>query len=179
MAGCGCVTVISAGAYCPPCGYSTNEPAPPTPALPGFNGQCVIPPPVPRPWSRWITYDDIVINREKQEQYATCKTFVIENNIHHQHNKTVITNVNRNHWHTQRVVVKDNHFHHHLTNNVVKVNDIHHQKIEQVKGEGKTFNDFKQTQRIEGAQCINDQAPAVANPCAQPCQPCPEQNYVY
>ena len=148
-----CTTVISAGAYCPPCGYSTNEPAPPVPALPAFNKNCVLEAPVPRPWSRWVTYDDIVINKEKQENYATCKTFVIENNTHHQHNKTVITTVNRHHLHTQRIITKENNYHHFNTDYVVKVNDIHTQRVERLETEGATINDYRQTARVEAATC--------------------------
>ena len=169
MAGCGCVTVISAGAYCPPCGYSTNEPAPPVPALPGFNGQCVIPPPVPRPWSRWVTYDDIVINREKQEQYATCKTFVIENNVHHQHNKTIITTINRSHLHTQRIITKENNYHHFNTDYIVKVNDIHTQRVEQLAAEGVSINDYRQTSRVEPATCQVTAGSPLAAPLEVPC----------
>ena len=122
-------------------------------ALPPPNYACYQEPPEPKGETRWLKYNEPTITKTIEQNFNTLKTSVKENNIHHQHNRTVIQNVNRNHWHTQRVIVKDNNFHHYLTNNVIRVNDIHHQKIEQVRGEGKTFNDFKQTQRVEPAQC--------------------------
>jgi len=44
-----------------------------------------------------------------------------------------------------------------LINNLVRVSDVHHQKIEQVRGEGKTSNDYKQTQRVENSGCTRAQ----------------------
>ena len=164
------VTVISAGAYAPPCGYSSNEAAPPKYALPAFNKACVLAPPVPRPTSRWVTYDEIVENKEIIQNFATCKTFVIENNVHHQHNKTVITTVNRNHLHTQRIITKENNFHHFNTDYIVKVNDIHTQRVERLAGEGITTEDFKQSSRVEAATCqvtVDCPAPSPA-PCEVP-----------
>ena len=165
------VTVISAGAYAPPCGYSTNEPAPPAPVLPGFNNSCVLSPPVPRPWSRWVQYDDIVVNKSVEQNFATCKTFVIENNIHHQHNKTVITTVNRNHLHTQRIITKENNYHHFNTDYVVKVNDIHTQRVENLAAEGVTINDYRQTSKVEAATCqVTAEAPCASPaPASSPC----------
>ena len=151
--GCDSVVVISAGAYQPPCGYSTTEPAPPQYVLPGFNYSCILSPPVPRPSSVWIKYDDIVVNRVTEQNFATCKTFVIENNVHHQHNKTVITTVNRNHLHTQRIITKENNYHHFNTDYIVKVNDIHTQRVENLATDGVVINDFKQKTVVEPATC--------------------------
>jgi hypothetical protein len=148
-----CVTLISAGAYQPPCGYSTNEPAPPASALPGFNKCCLLPLPVPRPWSRWIQHEDEIVNRSVEQNYATARTFVIDNNVHHQHNKVVTTTVNRRHVHTQRIITRENNFHHFNTDYVVKVNDLHTQRVEQLQAEGITTNDYRQTQRVEPATC--------------------------
>ena len=147
------VTIISAGAYSPPPGYSTTEPAPPAYNLPAFNKSCILEPPVPRPTSRWIKYDDIVINKSVEQNFQTCKTYVIENNVHHQHNKIIVTTVNRNHLHVQRIITKENHFHHFNTEYIVKVNDIHTQRVEQLKAEGITSNDYRQTSRVEAATC--------------------------
>jgi len=166
------VTVISAGAYAPPCGYSSAEAAPPAYTLPAFNKSCVLAPPVPRPTSRWVTYDDIVVQKTVEQQFATCKTFVIENNVHHQHNKTVITTVNRSHLHTQRIITKENNFHHFNTDYIVKVNDIHTQRVERLQGEGITTEDYRQTARVEPATCQVTTEPAVAVAIATP-SPCP------
>ena len=170
-----CVTVISAGAYAPPCGYSSNEAAPPAYSLPAFNKSCVLAPPVPRPTSRWVTYDAIVENKSITQNFATCKTFVVENNVHHQHQKTVITTVNRNHLHTQRIITKENNFHHFNTDYVVKVNDVHTQRVERLQGEGITTEDYKQTCKVEPATCsVTAECPS---PCAAPssprCDSCP------
>jgi hypothetical protein len=151
---CGpCVTFVSAGAYAPPCGYSTNEPAPPALCLPGYNKSCIITPPIPRPWSRWVQHEDEFVHKQIEQNYASARTFVIDNNVHHQHNRTVQTTVNRRHLHTHRVITRENNFHHFNTDFVVKVNDIHSQRVEQVQSEGVTVNDFRQTQRVEPATC--------------------------
>ena len=166
------VTVISAGAYAPPCGYSTNEPAPPhLSQLPSFNKSCILNPPVPRPTSRWVAYDDILVNKAVDQRFQTCKTFVIENNVHHQHNKTVITTVNRNHLHTQRLITKENNFHHFNTDYIVKVNDIHTQRVEKLQGEGVTTEDYRQTARVEPSTCQVTATPAAAavTDCGEPC----------
>ena len=160
--------VLSAGAYAPPCGYSSNEPAPPKATLPAFNNSCVLSPPVPRPWSKWIVHEEVVVNKEVSQSFSTCKTFVIENNVHHQHNKTVITTVNRNHLHTQRIITKENNFHHFNTDYVVKVNDLHTQRVENLAADGVTINDYRQSSKVEGATC----QVTVDAPCASPCDPC-------
>ena len=122
-------------------------------ALPPPNYTCYQEPPEPRGETRWLKYNEPTITKVIEQNFNTLKTSVKENNIHHQHNRTVIQNVNRNHFHTHRIIVKDNNYHHYLTNNLIRVNDIHHQKIEQVRGEGKTLSDYKQTQRVEPASC--------------------------
>ena len=137
-------------------GYSLEEPKLASIVLPPPNFNCYQEPPTPQGEIRYVKHEEPTITKTIVQNFNSMKTVVKENNIHHQHNKTVVTNVNRNHWHTQRIVVKDNHFHHHLTNNVIKVADIHHQKIEQVRGESKTINDYKQTQRVEAPNCIVD-----------------------
>ena len=149
-------------------GYAPQEPAPidiTSLQLPPPNMNCYQEPPTPQGETKILRHEEAPVTKTIVQNFNSLKTVVKENTIHHQHNKTVVTNVNRNHWHTQRIVVKDNHFHHHLTNNVIKVADIHHQKIEQVRGESKTINDYKQTQRIEPAQCLreNDAPPAQQN----------------
>ena len=148
-------------------GYVPQEPVPidiTSLQLPPPNMNCYHEPPTPQGETKVLRHEEAPITKTVVQNFNSLKTVVKENTIHHQHNKTVVTHVNRNHWHTQRVVVKDNHYHHHLTNNVIKVADIHHQKIEQVRGESKTINDYKQTQRIEPAQCIreNDAQPPQA-----------------
>jgi hypothetical protein len=148
-----CVTLITAGAYAPPCGYSTNEPAPPAYALPGFNKCCLLPLPVPKPWSRWVQHEDEFVTKSIEQNYATARTIVVDNNVHHQHNKVVTTTVNRRHVHTQRVITRENNFHHFNTDYVVKVNDLHTQRVEQLQAEGITTNDYRQTQRVEPATC--------------------------
>ena len=164
--------VLSAGAYAPPCGYSSNEPAPPTAALPAFNYSCLLAPPVPRPWSRWVVHEEMVVKKQVDQNFATCKTFVIENNVHHQHNKTVITTVNRNHLHTQRIITKENNYHHFNTDYVVKVNDIHTQRVENLAAEGVVINDYRQTSKVEGATCqVTTESPCSA-PSPAPCDPC-------
>ena len=67
--------------------------------------------------------------------------------------KDVVTNVNRHHYHTKRVITRDNNFNTYVTNHITKVNDIHHYRVENVKGETRTFNDYKQTQTVEPATC--------------------------
>lgn len=106
--------------------------------------------------TKYFKHPPVVVNRVVNQNYETVKTFVRENTTHHQHEKKVIINVNRNHWHTQRIIVKDNNYHHFLINNIVRINDIHHQKVETVKGEAKTFNDYKQTHRVEQPTCDRD-----------------------
>jgi hypothetical protein len=158
-------------------GYSPAEPNPIVNLqLPPPNLSCYQEPPIPRGEIKYIHHDEPTITKTITQNFNALKTVIKENTIHHQHSKTVITNVNRNHWHTQRVVVKDNHFHHHLVNNVIKVSDVHHQKIEQVRGEGKTFNDFKQTQRVEGPLCLRDDQPS--NNCDREAEPVYQQSVV-
>lgn len=150
---------MSQGVQMQPMSFDDYKPTEPGPIdiskliLPPPNMQCYVEPIVPKGKVVYLRHVEPTIQRTVTLNFNTVKTVVRENIVHHQHNKTVITNVNRNHWHTQRIVVKDNNYHHYLINNVVRINDIHHQKVEQVRGEGKSFNDFKQTQRIEAAKC--------------------------
>lgn len=146
-------------------GYNPQEP----PALdisniqlPPPNMACYQEPPSPKSEVKYFKVDEPTVTKTITQNFNSAKTVVKENVIHHQHVKNVIINVNRNHWHTQRVVVKDNNYHHYLINNVIKVADIHHQKIEQVRGESKTFNDYKQTQRVEPAECVRSNDSATA-----------------
>ena len=133
--------------------------------LPPPNFSCYVEPPVPKGTVTYLKHTEPTMCRTLTLNFNTTKTVVRENIIHHQHTQTVITNVNRNHWHTQRVVVKDNNYHHYLINNLVKINDIHHQKIEHVRGEGRSFKDYKQTQKIEAALCdFSDKDAKIVNP---------------
>ena len=136
------------------------------PALPPVNGCCYAPPPVAAG-----------INTAKQVQLPTelrvvetndgdLQTIVRDNNHHTQFNKTVVTQVNRNHLHTQRVVTNENFHNLYVTNNVTKVNDIHRQRVEHVPGERRVFNNHRQTQVVEPAQCLRAVDGAVV-PCAQ------------
>lgn len=121
--------------------------------LPPPNYSCYVEPPIAPGSVQYVRHPEQTITRCVTLNFNTVKTVIKENIVHHQHQQTVVTNVNRNHWHTQRVVVQDNNYHHYLINNVVKINDIHHQKIEHVRGESKTFKDYKQTQQVEAANC--------------------------
>ena len=94
-------------------------------------------------------------------QDADLQTIVRENNNYRQFNKTIVTQVNRNHLHTQRIVDNQNQYNTYITDNVVKVNDIHRQRIENVPGEKRVFNSFKQSQRVEPARCLR----ADGTPC--------------
>jgi hypothetical protein len=141
-------------------GYVAQEPGPIDIAsiqLPPPNMACYQEPPQPRPEVKFFKVDEAPVTKSITQNFNTSKTVVKENTIHTQHIKNVIINVTRNHWHTQRVVVKDTNYHHYLINNVIKVADVHHQKIEQVRGESKNFNDYKQTQRVEAAECVRGQ----------------------
>ena len=75
--------------------------------------------------------------------------------------KTVVTNVNRHHYHTQRVITNDNNYDTYVTKYVFKVNDIHHYRVENVKGETKVVNEFKETKTVEPATCKNAEAVAA------------------
>ena len=140
------------------------------PALPPVNGLCYAPPPVAPG-----------INTAKQVQLPTelrvvetndadLQTVVRDNNHHTQFNKTVVTQVNRNHLHTQRVVTNENFHNLYVPNNVTKVNDIHRQRVEHVPGEKRVFNQARQTQVVEPAQCLRaaDGVVAPCAPCARP-----------
>ena len=141
-------------------GYTPQEP----PAidisaiqLPAPNLACYQEPPQPRPEVKFFKVDEPTVQKTITQNFNTSKTVVKENVIHTQHVKNVIINVTRNHWHTQRIVLKDNNYHHYLINNIVRVADVHHQKLETVKGESKNFSDYKQTQRVEAAECVRGQ----------------------
>ena len=73
-------------------------------ALPPPNYACYQEPPEPRGETRWLKYNEPTITKTIEQNFNTLKTSVKENNIHHQHNRTVIQNVNRNHFHTHRII---------------------------------------------------------------------------
>ena len=146
----------------PPCPAAPADV--PLPALPPVNACCYAPPAVPP----GVTTNKVVELPTEQRVIETNdadeQTVVRENNNYTTFNKTVVTTVNRNHLHTQRVVTNENNYNTYVTNNVVKVNDIHRQRVENVKGETRVFNDFKQTQQVEPARCLRA-ADGVIVPC--------------
>ena len=136
------------------------------PALPPVNASCYAPPPVAPGvnTSRQVqlpTEERIVETNDADEQ-----TVVRENNNYTTFNKTVVTTVNRNHLHTQRVITNENNYNTYVTNKVVKVNDIHRQQVENVKGETRVINDYKQSQVVEPAKCLRA-VDGVLAPCQQ------------
>ena len=137
-------------------GYTPQEPAPFNVAsiqLPSPNASCYQPPGDMKGQVRHVKHNDENETKNIEQTFNDTKQATRENIVHHQHNKNVLYNVNRNHNHLIKVVNKDSNFHHHLINNIVRVNDIHHQRIEQVRGEGRTSRDFKQTHRVEAGGC--------------------------
>ena len=139
----------------------------PLPPLPPVNACCYCPPPVAPGCN---TCQQVCLPTEArclQTCDADCQTIVRENNNHTQFNKTVVTTVNRNHLHTQRIVDNHNQYNTYVTNNLVKVNDIHRQRIENVPGQTRVFNDYKQTQQVEPARCMR-----AAEGCVMPCNTC-------
>ena len=121
--------------------------------LPPPNMSCFRPAAVGKGETRYLVTNEPPVYKNIELNYNLTKTIVKENIIHHQHNRNVYYNVNRNYNHLIRVVNNNNNYHHHLINNVIRVNDIHNQRIEQVPGGTKNFNDYKQTQRIESGGC--------------------------
>ena len=121
--------------------------------LPPPNMSCFQPASVGKGETRYLVTNEPPVYKTIELNYNLTKTVVKENTIHHQHNRNVYYNVNRNYNHLIRVVNNNNNYHHHLTNNIIRVNDIHHQRVEQVAGGSRNFNDYKQTQRIESGGC--------------------------
>ena len=101
----------------------------------------------------WLQHDEIVVEKDVEENYHTLQTYQIENDIHHQHKKTVVTTINRKHHHTSRFITKENNYHHYNTDYVYKVNDIHSNKVEHFKADGVVRKDYKQSVRVEPAEC--------------------------
>ena len=124
------------------------------PALPCQNNSCYAPPAVAPGVSTRQTVQLPTEQRVVETNDADVQTVVRENNNYTTYNKDVITTVNRNHLHTQRIVTNENQHNTYVTNNIVKVNDIHRQRIENVAGERRVFNDYKQTQTVEPARCL-------------------------
>jgi hypothetical protein len=126
----------------------------PLPVLPQVNASCYAPPAVAPGVNTAQVVQLPTEQRLLETNDADLQTIVRENSNHTTYNKTVVTTVNRNHLHTQRIV--DNHSQHntYITNNVVKVNDIHRQRVENVQGERRVFNDYKQSQVVEPARCL-------------------------
>ena len=116
---------------------------------------CYRQPMLPCGETRYYQIAEPTIIKNIDQHFGTVQTHVRENNHHIQYNRTVVTNVNRHHFHTQRIVTNENNHNTYVTNHVIKVNDIHHQKVEHVPGEKRVFNDFKATQRVEPAKCLN------------------------
>ena len=121
--------------------------------LPPPNMSCVNNPEISQGQTRYVRHPEQTECKNIDQCFNLSKTVCKDNIIHHQHNKNVIINVNRNHNHLLKVVNRDHNYHHHLINNIVKINDIHHQRIEQVRGEGRVSNDYKQVQKIEQPSC--------------------------
>ena len=126
----------------------------PLPALPGVDASCWAPPAVAPGINTAQQVQLPTELRLLQSQDADLQVVVRENNNYAQFNKTVVTQVNRNHLHTQRIITNENQFNTYVTNNVVKTNDIHQQRVEQLAGEKRVFNDYKQSQVVEPAQCL-------------------------
>lgn len=150
-------------------GYSPNAPGEfnlNNVQLPPPNIGCYQAPSIGQGTTRHVRHPEQNLTKNLEQNFNDAKTAVKENNVHHHHVKNVLYNVNRNHNHLVKVVNKDNNYHHYLTNNIVKVNDTHHQRIENVRGEGKTFNDYKQTQRVENGGCRRGQDSGDANTIA-------------
>ena len=134
------------------------------PPLPPVNYDCYEGFEAPKPVIRYFETQLDTVERVIEKNYETVKTYVVENVVHHQHNKTVITTVNRNHLHVHKIITKENNYHHFNTDYIFKVNDIHTQRIENLAAEGVTINDFRQTSKVEPATCqllVEGQCPAV------------------
>ena len=151
------IVFYSAGAYAAPVGYSTTKLAPPKFILPPVAFVCSARSiqQMPKATTRWIKHSDLIVNKQANQTFNTCKAFVVENAVHHQHQRRVVTTVNRRHLHVQRIITRENHFHHFNTDYVVKVNDIQRQQVTSIVEPGVTRSDYKQTARVE-IECIND-----------------------
>jgi Fe2+ or Zn2+ uptake regulation protein len=126
--------------------------------LPAPNMSCYQPGGAGQGQTRYQRHDEPTIYKNIEQNFNMSRTVYRDNTVHHQHNRNVVYNVNRNYNHTVRVVNRDNNYHHYLTNNIVRVNDIHNERIEQVAGESRNHNDYKQTQRVENGGCRRGQS---------------------
>ena len=124
------------------------------PVLSGVNASCYAPPAVAPGLNTANVVQLPTEYREVNTFDEDLQTVVRENNNYTTYNKTIVTTVNRNHLHTQRIVDNQNQYNTYVTNNVVKVNDIHRQRVENVKGETRVINNYKQTQTVEPARCL-------------------------
>ena len=139
-------------------------------ALPAVNASCYSSPPVE---PGVTTYRKVKLPTEyrlAETNDETNETIVRENNNYTEFNKKVVTTVNRNHLHKQRVVTNENNYNTYITNKVTKVNDIHRQRVEQVQGERREINDYKQSQVVEPARCLR-----AADESSDSYRPCDEQ----
>ena len=130
-------------------------------ALPAINASCWAPPAVAPGVNTAQQVQLPTEYREVNTFDSDLQTVVRENNNYTTFNKDVITTVNRNHLHTQRIVTNENQYNTYITNNITKVNDIHTQRIENVAGERRVFNNYQQTQTVEPARCLR----ADGRPC--------------
>ena len=126
----------------------------PLPALPPVNSGCYAAPAVAPGLNTANAVQLPTEYREVNTFDEDLQTVVRENNNYTTFNKTIVTTVNRNHLHTQRIVDNQNQYNTYITNNVVKVNDIHRQRVENVAGERRVFNSYKQSQQVEPARCL-------------------------
>jgi len=148
--------------------------------LPPPNMSCYIPPIIPQGETKYFRIEEPCEKRTIVQNFSSVTETSRENTNHYQHVKNVVIHVNRNHWHTQRVVVKDNNYHHYLINNIIRVHDIHHQKVENVPTPGITVKDFKQSCRVEPAQCRveGQEQPQIQHHPTQTHSYSPSPNYI-
>jgi hypothetical protein len=146
---CGCASQVVAVAAAP-----VQQAELPLPALPAVNASCYAPPAVAPGVNTTQVVQLPTEQRLVETNDADLQTIVRENNNSTTYNKTIVTTVNRNHTHTQRIVDNHNQYNTYITNNVVKVNDIHRQRVENVQGERRVFNSYKQSQQVEPARCL-------------------------
>lgn len=126
----------------------------PLPPLPPFDYSCYQVPIVPPGVTRRFVVDEPATVRNLETNDYDVQTVVRENNNHTYLNKTIVTQVNRNHLHTQRIITNENNYETYVTNHVIRVQDIHRQRVENVPGERRVFNSYKQSQRVEPAKCL-------------------------
>ena len=136
------------------------------PVLPPVNASCYAAPAV----APGVTTRNVVQLPTEQRLVETndsdLQTVVRENNNYTTFNKTKVTTVNRNHLHTQRIITNENQHNTYITNKLVKVNDIHTQRVEQVAGERRVFNNYQQSQVVEPAKSLRAADGAIVS-CRQ------------